>query len=130
MQGMNVLLAEDNDIEGNIIADMLKARGAAVSRVKNGREAVEIIKSNPPQKFQVFITDIQMPETDGLTASAMIRAANQNCSDNIIIIAMTSEPLACYTNRAKAAGINVLLQKPIDIDNTCRIIKSAVKRRT
>ncbi|MDO6568946.1 ATP-binding protein [Alteromonas sp. 1_MG-2023] len=106
---LKVLLAEDNDVNADIVMDMLGAAGVKRFRAKNGVEALEAAKRHA---FDVILMDYQMPIMDGLTASRHIRQQAKN-KDSVIIIALTAnayddDKAACY-----AAGMKAHLSKPI-----------------
>ncbi|WP_159528409.1 MULTISPECIES: ATP-binding protein [Alteromonas] len=106
---LRVLLAEDNDVNADIVMDMLGSVGVKRIRAKNGIEAIEAAKRHT---FDVILMDYQMPVMDGLTASKQIRQHALN-KDSVIIIALTANAYADDKAACIAAGMNAHLSKPI-----------------
>ena len=106
---LRVLLAEDNDVNADIVMDMLGSVGVKRVRAKNGMEAIEAAKRHA---FDVILMDYQMPVMDGLTASKQIRQHALN-KDSVIIIALTANAYADDKAACLAAGMNAHLSKPI-----------------
>ncbi|WP_338456222.1 ATP-binding protein [uncultured Alteromonas sp.] len=106
---LRVLLAEDNDVNADIVMDMLGSVGVKRFRAKNGMEAIEAAKRHA---FDVILMDYQMPVMDGLTASKHIRQQAKN-KDRVIIIALTANAYADDKAACLAAGMNAHLSKPI-----------------
>ena len=108
-KGLRVLLAEDNDINAEIVMDMLKSANIKCIRTKNGQDAVNAEKKHD---FDVILMDCQMPVMDGHTASSIIRTEGRNKS-TIRIIALTANAFIEDKNACLAAGMNAHLSKPI-----------------
>ena len=107
--GTRVLLAEDNDINADIVMEMLKSEKVKCLRAKNGQDAVNAEKKHD---FDVVLMDCQMPIMDGHTASALIRKEGRNKS-KIKIIALTANAFIEDKDACLAAGMNAHLSKPI-----------------
>ena len=107
--GMRVLLAEDNEINQMIAEELLSARGVSVSIVSTGREALEALGEGD---YDLVLMDIQMPEMDGLTAAAHIRA-NPEYAD-LPVIAMTAHAMSGDKEISLRSGMNDHITKPID----------------
>ena len=108
-KGIRVLLAEDNDINADIVMEMLKSENIKCLRTKNGQDAVNAEKKHD---FDVVLMDCQMPIMDGHTASSLIRKEGRN-KDDIKIIALTANAFIEDKNACLAAGMNAHLSKPI-----------------
>ncbi|MCZ8530715.1 ATP-binding protein [Alteromonas sp. PRIM-21] len=106
---LRVLLAEDNDINADIVMDMLKSANIKCIRTKNGRDAVQAEKKHD---FDLVLMDCQMPIMDGLTASTLIRKEGRN-KTKIKIIALTANAFVEDKNACLEAGMNAHLSKPI-----------------
>ena len=111
LSGKKILLAEDNETNQEIIAELLQDTGASVTIVSDGRQAVERIQEEP---FDVVLMDGQMPVLDGVAATKILRKDER--FDNLPIIAMTANVMAGDRQRFLDAGMNEHLGKPIDID--------------
>jgi len=109
LRGMRVLVAEDNQINQMIIEDILGAVGVEVTIANNGFEAIEMLGNGV---FDVVLMDIQMPEMDGLTAAAKMRADSR--FDGLPILAMTANAAEEHYNESIGAGMNDHLTKPVD----------------
>ena len=107
--GLRVLLAEDNDINAEIVLDMLKAAKVKCIRTRNGEEAVNAERK---YDFDVILMDCQMPVMDGFAAAQAIRRDGRN-KDRLIIIALTANVFTEDKNACLAAGMNAHLSKPI-----------------
>jgi len=113
--GNSILLAEDVEINREIVLAMLEPTNLTIDCAENGEQAVEMFKNNP-NKYQMIFMDIQMPEMDGYDATRQIRAANVPNAKNIPIIAMTANVFREDVEKCLAAGMNSHVGKPIDFD--------------
>lgn len=125
LEGMRVLIAEDNDLNAEIAQDILGMVGAKVTRVADGLQAVEEIARNGEQ-YDAVLMDIQMPEMNGLDATRKIREMHTPYA-RIPIIAMTANTFQEDTDAALAAGMNDFVSKPIDINILYNALKEAKK---
>ncbi|MCJ7856577.1 transporter substrate-binding domain-containing protein [Lachnospiraceae bacterium NSJ-143] len=114
-KGINILLAEDNDLNAEIAIELLGMQGADVVRAENGKIALELFENNPPGTFQAILMDIMMPEMNGLEASRAIRGLKRKDSESIPIIAMTANAFKEDETAAKAYGMTGFIPKPIDL---------------
>lgn len=112
LNGANVLLAEDNLVNQKVAIGILKKKGVSVTVANNGREAVELLKSNEAGTFGAVLMDMEMPEMDGYEATRTIRAGD-HCT-NIPIIAMTAHALQGDRERCLDAGMDDYLTKPVN----------------
>lgn len=116
LNGISILLAEDNDLNAEIATELLQSQGAAVQRVENGRMAVELLSDKPSGTFQVILMDVQMPEMNGLEATAAIRAMERPDAKSIPIVAMTANTFKEDMEAVMAAGMNGFISKPVDVE--------------
>lgn len=117
IEGLRVLLVEDNELNMEIARFIIKNEGARVTCATNGKEAVDIYK-NAPESFDIILMDIMMPEMDGYEATRMIREMDLN----IPIVAMTANAFMEDKIKAKKAGMNAHVSKPLDKDVLIRVI--------
>ena len=111
LNGVRILLAEDNEINQQIAVELLEGVGAGVTVAGNGLEAVEKLTASPTG-FDVVLMDLQMPEMDGYQATAKIRADAR--FENLPVIAMTAHATVEERQRCHSAGMNDHISKPID----------------
>ena len=120
---MNVLLAEDNELNAEIATVQLEEFGMNVERAVDGKNAVEIFRNHPKGTFDVILMDIMMPEMNGYEAAKAIRAMNDRPDGkNIPIIAMTANSFAEDVQASLDAGMNAHLSKPIVIEEVIKTI--------
>lgn len=115
LQGLNILVAEDNDINWEIISTLLSMYGITSERAENGRLVVEKMKEAKEGQYTLIFMDIQMPEMNGLDATRMIRKLDDPWASSIPIIAMTADAFAENIAECLAAGMNGHIAKPIDV---------------
>lgn len=122
IQGLRLLLAEDNQLNAEILETLLADRGARVITVSNGQQAVEKFQANQPGTFDAILMDVMMPVMDGLTATRTIRALDRPDATNIPIIAMTANAFQEDAKECLAAGMNAHLAKPLQITDVVSVI--------
>ena len=115
LQGLNILVAEDNDINWEIISTLLSMCGITSERAENGRLVVEKMKEAKEGQYTLIFMDIQMPEMNGLDATRTIRKLDDPWASSIPIIAMTADAFAENIAECLAAGMNGHIAKPIDV---------------
>ena len=114
IKGRHILLAEDNELNMEIAEFMLRNEGAVVTKAWNGQEAVEIFKESRPGELDVILMDIMMPVMNGYEAAKIIRSMGREDAKVIPIIAMTANAFTEDRLRAKEAGMNEHIAKPVD----------------
>ena len=123
IEGLSVLLVEDNELNMEIAEFIIENEGAIVTCATNGIEAVDIYKKSPGF-FDIILMDIMMPEMDGLQATQCIRSFDHD----IPIVAMTANAFMEDKIKAKKAGMNAHLSKPLDKDKLIRVIAKLCKK--
>ena len=126
IKGLHILLAEDNELNMEIAEFVLQNEGADVTKAWNGQEAVELFRNSKPGEFNVILMDIMMPVMNGYEATKMIRSLDRKDAKKISIIAMTANAFIEDRIRAKEAGMDEHLSKPIVIDEVIRTILRCV----
>ena len=115
LQGLNILVAEDNDINWEIISAMLAMFGITTERAENGRICVDKISSAAEGSYELIFMDVQMPEMNGLDATRTIRALDNPWAASIPIVAMTADAFSENITECLNAGMNGHIAKPVDI---------------
>ena len=126
IKGLHILLAEDNELNMEIAEFMFQNEGAEVTKAWNGLEAVEIFEKSRPGEFDVILMDIMMPVMNGYNATKRIRSMDREDAKEIPIIAMTANAFTEDRIRAKEAGMDEHLSKPIVIDEAIKTILRCV----
>ena len=127
IQGLHVLLAEDNELNMEIAEFVLQNEGTVVTKAWNGQEAVDIFRKSSPGEFDVILMDIMMPVMNGYEAAKMIRSLDREDAKVIPIIAMTANAFIEDRMRAKEAGMDEHIAKPVDRKLLVKVINELVK---
>ena len=130
LQGLNILIAEDNDINWEIISAMLGMFGITTERAENGRVCVNKISQAPEGSYALIFMDIQMPEMNGLEATRTIRALDNPWASSIPIIAMTADAFSENVTECLNAGMNGHIAKPVDIKLVIKEIRRIKEERS
>ena len=126
IRGLHILLAEDNELNMEIAEFILRNEGAEVTKAWNGQEAVELFRKSEPGEFDVILMDIMMPVMNGYEATKMIRSLDREDAKAIPIIAMTANAFTEDRIRAKEAGMNEHVAKPVDVELLVQVIHKLV----
>lgn len=127
IQGLHVLLTEDNELNMEIAEFVLQNEGTVVTKAWNGQEAVDIFRKSSPGEFDVILIDIMMPVMNGYEAAKMIRSLDREDAKVIPIIAMTANAFIEDRMRAKEAGMDEHIAKPVDRKLLVKVINELVK---
>ena len=122
IKGLHVLLAEDNELNMEIAEFVLQNEGAVVTKAWNGQKAVEIFEQSRPAEFDVILMDIMMPVMNGYEATKKIRSLDREDAKVIPIIAMTANAFTEDRLKAKEAGMDEHIAKPVDAKLLVKII--------
>ena len=122
IKGLHILLAEDNELNMEIAEFMLQNEGADVTKAWNGQEAVELFRKSKPGEFDVILMDIMMPVMNGYEATKLIRFLDREDARMIPIIAMTANAFTEDRLRAKEAGMDEHIPKPVDVKLLLKVI--------
>ena len=123
IEGLSVLLVEDNELNMEIAEFIIENEGANVTCATNGKEAVNIYKKSP-KFFDIILMDIMMPEMDGYEATKVIRSLDSK----IPIVAMTANAFTEDKIKAKKAGMNAHVSKPLDKDTLVQVVAKFCKK--
>ena len=129
LQGMNILVAEDNDINWEIISAMLSMFGINTTRAENGRVCVDMISEAEKGSYELIFMDVQMPEMNGLDATRTIRKLEDSWASSIPIVAMTADAFSENVTECLNAGMNGHIAKPVDIKLVIKEIRRIREER-
>ena len=127
IKGLHILLAEDNELNMEIAEFVLQNEGADLTKAWDGQEAVELFRNSEPGEFDVILMDIMMPVMDGYEAAKMIRFLDREDAKEIPIIAMTANAFTEDRIKAKEAGMDEHIAKPVDMELLIKVIHKLVK---
>ncbi|POP33632.1 hybrid sensor histidine kinase/response regulator [Lactonifactor longoviformis] len=119
--GKRILLAEDNEINREIITDLLTELGVLIDGAENGAEALERFQNSASGYYSMILMDIQMPVMNGLDAAAAIRGTSHTDSQSIPIVALSANAFEEDVENSLAHGMQAHISKPVDIDTVKRV---------
>ena len=126
IKGLHILLAEDNELNMEIAEFVLQNEGAEVTKAWNGQETVERFRNSEPGEFDAILMDIMMPVMNGYEAAKMIRSLDREDAKTIPVIAMTANAFTEDRRRAKEAGMDEHISKPVDVKSLIKVIRKLV----
>ena len=126
IKGLHILLAEDNELNMEIAEFVLQNGGADVTKAWNGQEAVELFRKSASGEFDAILMDIMMPVMNGYEAAKMLRSLDREDAKTIPIIAMTANAFMEDRLKAKEAGMNEHIVKPLDVELLIKVIHKLV----
>ena len=130
LEGANILIAEDNELNMEIARKMLIEEGAVVSSAENGLIALSLYKSSEENAFDAVLMDVAMPVLDGIAAAKEIRASARNDARTIPIIAMVASNTDEDINMLIDAGMSDYIAKPVDVTQLVRTLLAAMKKQS
>ena len=126
LKGKRILLAEDMEVNAEIMGMVLNMRDMEVEYAKNGKEALDMFSSHEEGYFDAILMDMNMPEMDGLESTTKIRALERNDAKSIPIIALTANAFDEDVQRSLQAGMNAHLSKPVEPDILFETLESMI----
>lgn len=123
VEGLRILLAEDNELNREIAKTLLEESGLKVDEAENGKAALDVFAASQPETYDAIFMDIQMPVMDGYEAARRIRGCGHPQSGTIPIIALTANAFAQDIAKALMAGMNDHVQKPIDYERLLAVLR-------
>ena len=126
IRGLHILLAEDNELNMEIAEFVLQNEGVEVTKAWNGQKAVELFRKSESGEFDIILMDIMMPVMNGYEATKMIRSLDREDAKKIPIIAMTANAFTEDRIRAKEAGMDEHVAKPVDVELLIKVIHRLV----
>ena len=129
LEGRNILLAEDNDLNAEIAEAILESAGLKIERVEDGIQCVNRIEKMPADTYDMILMDIQMPQMDGYKATQAIRNLPDKDKASIPIVAMTANAFEEDKRDAIAAGMNGHIAKPIQVDKLLSTLSEVIRQQ-
>ena len=129
IEGLRILLVEDNELNSEIAVELLKMCGAEIDTAFDGLQAIDKFSSKPAGSYDVILMDVMMPNMNGLDATRAIRALERDDAGTIPIIAMTANAFEDDIRQTTEAGMNAHLSKPIDLDQVVSTISKHCKKQ-
>ena len=124
LEGCRFLVAEDNEINAEILSELLDLEGASCEILENGKLVLDRFAQGQPGEFDAILMDVQMPVMNGYEAARAIRSLDREDAGTIPIIAMTANAFAEDVKDAMDAGMNAHVSKPIDM----ALLKQTVRK--
>ena len=126
LEGRRILLAEDVELNAEILMDMMELENIKVDHAENGKMAVEMFEQSTAGIYSAILMDVRMPEMDGLEATKVIRALGREDAKRIPIIALTANAFDEDVQLSLQAGMNAHLNKPVEADHLIRILSELI----
>ena len=129
LDGFRLLMAEDNALNQEIAATLLRMNGADVDCVEDGQQALDSFLASKPGDYDAILMDVQMPVMDGHEAARRIRASGHPLALTIPIIATTANAFNDDISAALAAGMDTHVSKPLDITQLCKTLVDCIRKQ-
>ena len=126
LQGLHILVAEDNEINAEILSELLDMAGCTCQVCENGQMAVEAFAQSAPGEYQLILMDVQMPVMNGYDATRAIRKLDHSMARTVPIVAMTANAFAEDIRDALESGMNAHVAKPIDMEVLERTVREVL----
>lgn len=128
LKGKHILMAEDVDINAEIMEQLITMREATIDRAENGKLAVEMFEKSAEGYYDAILMDVRMPEMDGLEATSKIRALERPDAKTVPIIAMTANAFDEDVQRSLQVGMNAHLSKPVEPELLYNTLEEYIKK--
>ena len=120
---MHILAVEDNELNYEILSKTLEQYGITMDHAENGEQAVEIMSNAKPNQYKLILMDIEMPKMNGYEATRAIRKLENAKVASTPIYALTADAFSEDIKKAKEAGMNGHISKPVDFNKVIAVIK-------
>ncbi len=127
LAGLHLLIAEDQELNAEILTDLIELEGMTSEWARNGQEAVEMFGQSEPGHFDMILMDMRMPVMDGVSATRLIRALSRPDALSVPIIALSANAFEEDVKQCLSAGMNAHLSKPVDIDLLKKCLRNCRK---
>jgi CheY-like chemotaxis protein len=129
VEGLRLMLAEDIEINAEILMELLTMEGIEAERAENGEAAVSMFAEHAEYYYDAILMDVRMPVMDGLTAAKVIRDMDRADAKTIPIIALTANAFEEDVQQSVQAGMNAHLSKPVEMDRLLETLRTLAVRR-
>ncbi len=129
LEGLRVLIAEDNDLNAEIACELLAAEGLSIERARDGEEACALFEASDVGHYDVVLMDVQMPKMNGYDATRCIRALDREDARTVAIVAMSANAFSEDVNASLASGMDAHLSKPIEVRRVLSTIVEYTRKR-
>ena len=129
LSGLKVLMAEDNELNAEILLDTLEEAGMTVTAVTDGKAALEAFEASEKGQYDLILMDMQMPVMDGITATKEIRGLEREDAKTIPILAMTANSIDEAGEAAEEAGMSGFLMKPLQVEEIRKYLGKTERRK-
>lgn len=130
LRGRHLLVAEDNDLNWEVVSELLGMYGITADHAENGQICVDMLRAAPADKYDMILMDIQMPVMNGREATTVIRADSTPYIRDIPIVAMTADAFAEDIAACRAVGMDGHVPKPVDMDTLCQEMRKILGRKS
>lgn len=128
LEGVRILVADDNELNLEIMFEILRSSGAEVDGVHDGKEALDAYGKSAPGYYQIILMDVHMPVMNGLEATKQIRNSDRPDASTVPIIAMTADVFKEDIRRCRDAGMNEHIGKPVELDKLYSIVRQFLNK--
>ena len=128
VEGLHVLIAEDLELNAEVLTDLLDMEGISSERAENGQIAVDMISNRGENHFDAILMDMRMPVMDGPTAAREIRRLDRSDTKTLPIIALTANAFEEDVRQCLSAGMNEHLSKPVNIEDLVSTLGRLIKK--
>jgi len=129
LKGRHILMAEDNEINAEIMKEIIHARETEIDHATNGKLVLEMFEKSAVGYYDAILMDVRMPEMDGLEATAAIRALERPDAKTVPIIALTANAFDEDVQRSLQVGMNAHLTKPLDPERLYQTLEELIWER-
>ncbi len=130
LEGMHILVAEDNDMNWEITEEILSIYHVVSVRAENGEKCVEILENSEDNEFDLVLMDIKMPFMDGYAATVAIRNSDREYVKKLPIVAMTADAFSEDIQKCKTVGMNAHIAKPLNISNLIAVLEAEYQKQS
>lgn len=126
LKGLHFLVAEDNELNAQVLTEILAMKGGTSFVVEDGEKALKTFEKSSPGEYSLIFMDVQMPNMDGYEATRRIRALERKDGKTIPIVAMTADAFSEDLQASLKAGMSAHISKPLDVDLMCATVQKLV----
>ncbi len=125
---MRVIVAEDSDMNRELLMEFLEEEGVVCDAAENGRMALELFEETPPNTYDAILMDVRMPVMDGFESTRSIRGSGRPDADEIPIIAMSAYVFTEDVERGRSVGMSLYTTKPLNLKELCKLLNGIYRK--